>query len=89
MADKVRRTSKEKTVCYTVNHLIDDELYTKTWTLLTLNELVENAISIQRKIPVGDRYWSLSNNTPLEYAIPKGAYPTITIKDDNFLDKIY
>jgi hypothetical protein len=60
---------------YTINHLIDGEIYTKTWTLLTLDQLVDNAIWIQRKISVGDRFWSLNNNTPLRIRYPKRCFP--------------
>lgn len=78
--------SKEKTIAFTIQHKIGEKTYTKTWRLLTLQELIYDAKNINRYSTVKGTFLRLESGNPTEYKKTEGRIPSI--KDDSYLDNI-
>lgn len=76
--------SKENTIQVRVVNVIGEETYYKNWTLLTLNELISKAMSLQRRKKIYEIYHNLKKKIPIEYEGNGKA----SITSDNFYDKL-
>ena len=67
-----------------VINIINGETYEKYWRLLTLNELIAQAKSLEIKPKLNDILWKLRNNEPHVYEDKDKK----RITNDNFIDKL-
>lgn len=78
------QVSKARTIEVVVKNKIDNDTYTKKWTLLTLDKLIKYALSLKRREIMFDRYWSLQKGIPMLYE----RQDKHCITNDNFYKKL-
>lgn len=76
--------SRENTIQVTVRNKIGEDTYSKDWTLLTLDKLISNALSLKRRKILYDRYHTLKNKKPITYT----GSDKKSITNDKFYDKL-
>nr|YP_009144894.1 hypothetical protein [Euglenaria anabaena]AKJ83341.1 hypothetical protein [Euglenaria anabaena] len=74
----------ENTIMAKVKNIINEEIYEKTWTLLTLKDALQAALRLKRKPYLNDIYWKLKNKEIITYE----ATDKHRITNDNFYEKL-
>jgi RNA-directed DNA polymerase len=79
---------KARTISCSVYHVINEETYKKTWTLLTPQAVIRLANKIERIKEITSTFWSTEKKSPKNFAFKAkpGKFPTVT--SDDYLEKI-
>lgn len=81
---KILKKPGENTICATVRNIINEEIYEKTWTLLKVDEAIEEAMNLRRKPHLNDIYWRLNKKDIVTY----NDNDKHRITNDNFYKKL-
>lgn len=80
------RKSKEKTLLVKVQDVIADVTYSKIWRLKTSEEIISNALKLNRKKVLNDIYWKLEKGEPHIYLDSEKF--RVTNHNHNYVEKI-
>lgn len=78
--------TKSKTISISISQNYGDFNFKKTWTLLTLDAALREAMAIKRYSTVENTYWTLKNNIPVKYTAKNGQFPPIT--GEKYLERL-
>lgn len=81
-APRIEKTKENTIMVKVINH-IDSTTVIKTWRLKTTKELIDDALSLNRKKQLFDNYWNIQNGNQVIYINDK-----YRVTSDNYFDKL-